>query len=203
MTPSPYGYFSDDDSAGEDEIWGWDEERLVGVSLEPDGDLRDLIISEDWRRSIDRLTLAQVIVASYNRAERERLDRIAAAPVEDTPVATGEVPEVPVSLTLEVIAVQAEYTDAYRDALEEVREFRDDAGNATVSSRGGSVAGIRFDDQWLEFSSGPYIVAAVRDPLARAIRAGREIDDDMQRRYPEVAEFRRLQTLRNAARLRR
>jgi hypothetical protein len=200
----PGGIFIDDARDAEDDgIWGWDDTQLVGVSLEPDGELRDVSIANEWKNGIAREELAHVVFAAYNAAERERLDRQAVPADADGSGASGVIPEVPVDLTMQVLAVMAEYTETYAASLAQEQEFRDPDGNVTVTARGGSVSDIRFDDQRLGFTSGAHIAAAVREPLARAVRTGREIDDYMQRQYPEVVEFNRLQSQRSAALLRR
>jgi hypothetical protein len=199
MSGSRYGYFSDEKDQADDGIWGWDDDHLVGVCLEPDGEVRELSVSDSWRSSIQRDKLGAVIFASYSAAERARLDLAREKPAESATPVGGEIPEIPISLTQAVFAVQKDYVATYQESLEEVREFRDRDDNVRVSAWGGSVGRVEFDDEWLGFTSGAYIAAATLEPLSQAVRTGRAIDREMERRYPEITEFRRLRALKTAA----
>ncbi|WP_136585511.1 hypothetical protein [Microbacterium hydrothermale] len=197
MTRSPYGYFAADDTGDDDGIWGWDPTERVGVCLEPDGSVREVVIADDWRSQIAVDELGRWIAASYNSAEATRADLHRADETTSSRpelVSVDDARNVPVALLLEVFAVQSDYAESYVEALREPREFRDERGYVTVAAWGSSLGSITLEEQWLTAHSGSHVAAVLVEPMNKAIHSGADVAREMDRRFPAIAEFRQLTT---------
>lgn len=194
---------ADTEEPADDNVWGRDESKLIGVALTPEGDLHDLSIATEWRGKIDAKFLGAAVFSAYNTAESARLTQERTHPraqESGAEGATGEIPDIPASLLLDVSREQGDYVATYDESLRRVQELVSNDGNVTVSAVGGSVGTISFDQTWLKFAAGRDIAATARPLLAQAIRSGKEIDSQMRMQFPAITEFRRLRALKKAAR---
>lgn len=193
-----FGFSDDAPETTDDTIWNWDDTRTIGIGLAPSGELIDIEITAEWRRTVPEKRLAASILATYSGALAMQLEQ-ARQTKHDVVASDGETSldseEVGFELYSRMLQERHSYVVTYDQKFRAEIEFPGSNRNLVVTAMGGSPVSIFFDKFWLSISNGKIIAQELMPLLARAIRSGAEIDREMREEFPAVAEFRRMMAL--------